>query len=100
VASTVVNPDVLARCRTALTEQGERFDALAKQSPPAIAEDLFGPGDDAAALARTARAFDQALSGQLSRTAGLLHSAASSVGGSSEMFQAVEEFNTGAVKPI
>ena len=100
MASTVINPDLLARCRTTLTEPAERFDSLVADPAPAVPGDLFGPGEDAEALARTARAFDQALDGELGRTAALLHAAASSVGGSAEMFQGVDEFNARAVKPI
>ncbi|HWC80364.1 MAG TPA: type VII secretion target [Pseudonocardiaceae bacterium] len=100
MATTDVNPEVMARTKTAITEQADRFDTLNKAPTPKVADDMFGPGDDAAALAKTVRAFDSVLTGELGRTAGLLHGAASSVGGSAEMFQAVEDFNAGTIKPV
>lgn len=94
-----MNPAAISACRAELEQTAQDLDNLVAGPAPAIGGKPFGDSDDAVRLAKTVRAFDRTVFGQLSRAAGLIRAGGDAADGGAELFHDLDRINARSVGP-
>ncbi|MFD2416870.1 hypothetical protein [Amycolatopsis pigmentata] len=97
--STSINPAAVSACRAELEQTARDLDNVVAGPVPAIGGNPFGDSDDAVRLAKSVRAFDQAVFGQLSRAAALIRAGGDAAGGGARFFHDLDRINARRIGP-